>query len=210
MPKIIKTFCTTREAASLLGVSVSTAQNWAESGLLDSWKTEGGHRRISRDSVARLLAAPIAQESFAAAQPAEPKTEQRLHILVVEDDSVLLRLYQIRLGNWSCAPIVETASDGFEGLVKIGLQRPDLLISDLQMPHLDGFQMIRSLHRQPDCAGMQIAVVTGLDDEDIAAAGGLPPEIRVFPKPIPFGQLEQIAREILETKRRAAANGLAA
>lgn len=209
MPKIIKSFCTTREAASLLGVSVSTAQNWAESGLLDSWKTDGGHRRISRDSVARLLAAPIAEASFAAAQPAAPKTEQRLHILVVEDDSVMLRLYQIRLANWSFAPIVETASDGFEGLVKIGLQRPDLLISDLQMPHLDGFQMIRSLHRQPDCAGMEIAVVTGLDEEDIAAAGGLPQEVKIFPKPIPFGQLEQIARQILEAKQ-AAANGLVA
>ena len=37
-----KVFCTTREAAALLGVSLSTAQNWAESGLLESWKTEGG------------------------------------------------------------------------------------------------------------------------------------------------------------------------
>lgn len=209
MPKIIKTFCTTREAASLLGVSVSTAQNWAESGLLESWKTAGGHRRISRDSVAKLLADPIAKESFAAAQPVAPDAD-RLRILVVEDDSVLLRLYRIRLANWPMAPLVETAGDGFEGLVKIGLQRPDLLISDLQMPHLDGFQMIRSLHQLPDCAGMRIVVITGLDAQDIEAAGGLPKDIRVFPKPVPFVELQQIAQEVLVAKRHAAAAGIAA
>lgn len=210
MPNIVKTFCTTREAASLLGVSVSTAQNWAESGLLESWKTSGGHRRISRDSVARLLADPVARKSFATPQPPAPASDRHFHILVVEDDSVLLRLYQIRLANWSFAPVVETAADGFEGLVKIGLQRPDLLISDLQMPHLDGFQMIRSLRRLPDCADMQIVVITGLEPEEIEAAGGLPEGVRVFGKPIPFPQLELIAREVLAAKQRAADGEIAA
>lgn len=210
MSKIIKTFCTTREAAALLGVSLSTAQNWAESGLLESWKTSGGHRRISRDSVARLLTEPIARESFAAAQPAAPAGDRQLRILVVEDDSILLRLYQLRLAGWACAPALDTATDGFEGLVKIGLRRPDLLISDLQMPHLDGFAMIRSLRRQADCADMQIVVITGLGTEEIEAAGGLPEGVRVFPKPIPFAQLEQIARDVIEAKRRAADKELAA
>ena len=44
-------YCTTREAAELLGVSLTTAQLWVESGLLEAWKTEGGHRRIHRTSV---------------------------------------------------------------------------------------------------------------------------------------------------------------
>lgn len=194
---IQKTFCTTRDAALLLGVSVSTIQNWAESGLLESWKTEGGHRRISRNSIAKLLADPVAQQSFAAASAAPARKTRRLHILVVEDDPAMLRLYQLRLSAWPMAPVVETAADGFEGLVKVGLQRPDLLISDLQMPHLDGFQMIRSIHRMPDCAGMRIVAVTGLDAQTIAATGGLPEDVSVFPKPVPFGQLEEIARSLL-------------
>ncbi len=52
---IAKSFCTTREAATLLGVSVGTVQLWVESGLLRAWKTAGGHRRVMRDSVERLL-----------------------------------------------------------------------------------------------------------------------------------------------------------
>lgn len=208
--KIVRSFCTTREAAALLGVSVSTAQNWAESGLLESWKTGGGHRRISRDSVARLLAEPIAQESFAAAKPIAPAADRRCHILVVEDNSIQLRLYQLRLASWAFAPVVDTATDGFEGLVKVGLQRPDLLISDLQMPHLDGFQMIRSLRRLPDCADMKIVVISGLEAEEIEAAGGLPKGVTVFQKPVPFRELEQIAREVLETKLRSIEEGIAA
>ena len=201
---IPKTFCTTRDAATLLGVSVSTVQNWAESGLLDSWKTEGGHRRISRNSVARLLASPVAQPALAGEIKASPKKSRRLHILVVEDDPAMLRLYQLRLAAWPMAPVVETAVDGFEGLVKVGLQRPDLLISDLQMPHLDGFQMIRSIHRMSDCAGMRIVAVTGLDTHAIAASGGLPDDVPILPKPVPFGQLEQLAKDLLAAERSPA------
>ena len=59
-----KSFCTTRQAATQLGVSVGTVQLWVESGLLQAWKTAGGHRRVLRDSVESLLhrkpAAPAA------------------------------------------------------------------------------------------------------------------------------------------------------
>ncbi len=53
--KVPKTFCTTAEAAQRLGVSIRTVQIWSETGLLEAWKTEGGHRRITLDSLERLL-----------------------------------------------------------------------------------------------------------------------------------------------------------
>lgn len=46
---------TTRAAANLLGVSVSTAQQWIENGAIDSWKTPGGHRRVRLSAVMKLL-----------------------------------------------------------------------------------------------------------------------------------------------------------
>ncbi|TCS35162.1 excisionase family DNA binding protein [Paucimonas lemoignei] len=46
---------TTRATARLLGVAVSTAQQWIESGALPSWKTPGGHRRVRTSAVMRLL-----------------------------------------------------------------------------------------------------------------------------------------------------------
>ena len=46
---------TTREAARLLGIAVSTAQQWIENGLLPAWKTPGGHRRVRLSAVSTLL-----------------------------------------------------------------------------------------------------------------------------------------------------------
>jgi excisionase family DNA binding protein len=202
--QVTKTFCTTREAAGLLGVSLSTAQNWAESGLLNSWKPEGGHRRISRDSVMKLLADPLAAPVAKIERSLSASESRRLRVLIVEDDEALRRIYEIRLSLWGISPVVETATDGFDGLVKIGLQRPDLLISDLQMPHLDGFQMIRSLRGMSDCAAMKIVVVTGLSSNEVEVAGGLPPEVSIFSKPVPFAQIEAIAQALAEENARLA------
>jgi excisionase family DNA binding protein len=202
---VTKVFCTTREAAALLGVSLSTAQNWAESGLLESWKTDGGHRRISRESVQKLIADPIAHRMHELSDQAVKSAQQvLLQILVVEDDPLLLKLYKARLGTWKIPTVVETASNGFEGLVKVGLQRPDLLITDLQMPHIDGFQMINSLAQIADCSAMQIVAVTGLSIQDIASSA-LPSTVRVFTKPIPFNDLESIA-QLLASQKNADAN----
>ena len=49
--------CTTREAARRLGVSLRTVQLWTESGVLDAWKTPGGHRRVLNSAVDRLIGA---------------------------------------------------------------------------------------------------------------------------------------------------------
>ncbi|WP_312554326.1 helix-turn-helix domain-containing protein, partial [Massilia sp.] len=46
---------TTREAAALLGIAVSTAQQWIENGALPAWKTPGGHRRVRLSAVSALL-----------------------------------------------------------------------------------------------------------------------------------------------------------
>lgn len=63
---------TSREAARLLGVAVSTAQLWMERGALPTWKTPGGHRRVRMSAVLRLLEARSAAADQAAARPAPP------------------------------------------------------------------------------------------------------------------------------------------
>jgi excisionase family DNA binding protein len=193
-------YCTTREAAQLLGVSLRTAQLWAESGLLEAWKTDGGHRRISRASVQRLL-----DGGTPAQRPEDPTRTshlERLKVLVVEDDSILLKLYKTVIASWNLPVEVITAGNGIEGLIRVGKDAPDLMITDLSMPGMDGFQLIRNLASSSFREGMEIAVVTGMDAAEIEARGGLPPGIQVFPKPVPFVQLHTILDSIIE--RRAA------
>lgn len=203
MPSVTieKSFCTTREAAKLLGVSVGTVQLWVESGLLRAWKTAGGHRRVMRDSVDQLLrkepeqpATPVLAEPLSA-QPRQFK------VMVVEDDADLLRLYQAKLARWPMATKVTGMYSAIAALLAIGRGGPDLLITDLNMPEMDGFSMLRLLHHAPELAHTTIVAVTGLDEAAIAARGGLPPDIQVLSKPIPFDKLQDIATSIAKQGR---------
>ena len=111
-----KSFCTTREAATLLGVSVGTVQLWVESGLLQAWKTSGGHRRVERSSIEKLLHRPQAT----AAEPrrrAEDRGQASYSVWVVEDDPDLLQLYQARIGRWPFKPALLGLDNGFAALM---------------------------------------------------------------------------------------------
>ena len=215
--EIKKTFCTTREAAVLLGVSVGTVQLWVETGVLSAWKTVGGHRRVMRDSVDRLLhkkpdGSP-APDALAAAAP----ENRPLSILVVDDDANLLRLYQENMSRWPMTPSITLASSAITGLLMIGANCPDLLVTDLRMPDMDGFYMLRVLRNTPELANTTVAVVTGLDTDEIERHGGLPAGIEILTKPVQFTRLQAIAADIVKKKQfnvppktAAAAQGLSA
>jgi excisionase family DNA binding protein len=180
-------YCTTREAAETLGVSVRTVQLWAERGVLEVWKTEGGHRRIGVDSLHRFMAGetPSPQRAQAAAP---------FRIVVADDDAALLKLYQIRIRGWDPRAEVFAARDGVEALLLVGREQPNMLITEAALPGLDAMAMIRTLAHHPQYAGLQIIAVTALSPAQVAARGGLPAGIRCHAKPVPFGELEREVR----------------
>lgn len=192
----------TREAAEKLGVALRTVQLWVEGGVLPAWKTAGGHRRISRLAVDRLISertAALAGISLPPVAPA-PVAGARLQLMVVEDEPELLRLFTMVIQAWDLPLVVTTAANGFEALLLMGQQCPDLLVTDLHMPGMDGFKMINSLRGvSPAFDEMEIVVVTALAPEEISHRGGLPPGVRVFHKPVPFDELETLVRERIGT-----------
>jgi len=188
----------TREAAERLGVALRTVQLWVESGVLPAWKTAGGHRRISRVAVEKLI-----EERRAALTGNEPAPQtnvqapgNRLRMMVVEDEPELLRLFCLVIAGWDLPIDVTPAANGFEALLKMGQACPDLLVTDLNMPGMDGFRMIASLRAVGQSYGdLEIIVVSALTDAEITRRGGLPDGVRVFHKPVPFDDLESLVRE---------------
>ena len=188
----------TREAAERLGVALRTVQLWVEGGVLPAWKTAGGHRRISRIAVERLIAERTAALSgdLPLAVAATPASEARLRLMVVEDEPELLRLFMMVIAGWDLPVAVTSASNGFEALLRMGQHCPDLLITDLNMPGMDGFKMISSLRGVGQAFDdMDIVVVTALSAQEIERRGGLPRGVRVFYKPVPFDELESLVRD---------------
>lgn len=188
-------YCSTSEAAQMLGVSLGTVQQMVENNLLDAWKTAGGHRRIRITSV----------EAFLRKRHNGPmQNAGNLRILVAEDDLVMQTLYQRTLATWDMPISVKIVGGGFDGLLEIGREVPDLLVSDLVMPGLDGFAMIRKLRSEPQLAHMDIIAVTGLSTEEIEKEGGLPNDVIVYNKPIPFRELKgYIQAKLVQTQKRS-------
>ena len=186
----------TREAAERLGVALRTIQLWVEAGVLPAWKTAGGHRRISRQAVERLMGQRrIALSDDSNYLPVVGQSDARLRVMVVEDEPELLRLFVMMIDSWELPVIVTPAGNGFEALLLIGQHPPDLLMTDLNMPGMDGFKMIASLRAVASAFDdMEIVVVTALTPEEIGRRGGLPEGVRVFRKPLPFDELESLMR----------------
>ena len=191
---------TTRQAGLLLGVSVRTVQLWVERGSLSAWKTPGGHRRISRESVEQVLnnttgqgraPSPESLVSNTSEQPRPSSSDGRetLSVLIAEDDPRLRRLYELTFRKWELPIELRLVDNGFDALIEIGRKTPQLLIADLDMPGLDGFEMLRRIESGTLMTIDKVVVVTGLESWVIEAKGGLPDRVLLFSKPIPFPDL---------------------
>lgn len=217
---------TTREAAEALGVAVRTVQLWVEAGVLTAWKTAGGHRRIPRAALEELLVErnkvmhPTAPESENSAParnrravdalqaPAAPP--EVLKLLIVEDDPNIMRLYQMWVQSWNFKVDLTLVNNGYEGLLRIGQLRPDVVLTDLMMPGMDGFQLVRSL-KSPNLGfdSLKLVVVSALSRQDIQNRGGLPEGVDVFEKPIPFDRIEAIVLHEVQHLTASRARALA-
>jgi excisionase family DNA binding protein len=189
--------CSTREAADRLGVSLRTVQLWSEAGLLRAWKTPGGHRRILTDSIDELLRR---RSGAGARRPAGGQ----FRVLIVEDEPDFRQLFELHLRSWDLPIDLTSVPSGFDALLQIGASRPDLLITDLRMPGIDGFEMLRALRASGAISELDIIVVTALTEHTIAERGGLPPAVTVLYKPLRFAELRKRLEPLVAGRRQQA------
>jgi len=196
-PGVDKPDCTTRTAAHQLGVSLRTVQLWVDSGILQAWKTPGGHRRVAISSVKNLL-----QQSGKQVVSRSGR-DQGYVVLLIEDDADLLRFYQPTINSWGLPLNLVTAENGYEGLMRIGELQPDLIVTDLIMPGLDGFDMIHALRANPLLIDTDLIVMTSMTQMEIDDRGGLPRECSVLFKPVSFSQMRsQVVISMKQARRR--------
>jgi len=190
-------YCGTTYAAKLLGLSVATVQSLVEKGEIDAWKTLGGHRRLSLRAINNYLLKHSPQLAQVDADP-----RNRLSVLVVEDDEATCELYKAQFEEWNMAVDCSFMPSALEALMDIASMRPDLLITDLNMPGVDGMEMLRALKRNHQLMAMQILVISGMSREAVRERGELPPNSHFLEKPINFDWLHGYITALLVANRK--------
>lgn len=169
------------QAAKICGISRWTLRSYIKSGNLKVSRTPGGHYRISIKEL----------EAFTLKMGMRPHTDrvQVKTILVVDDDPKIRKLLSRSIRSKYFH--VKTASDGFEaGQMSIKI-KPDLVILDIFMPQIDGFEVCRRLIRDPATPSIKIIAISGADTpenrEKILSSGA-----HLFlPKPLEIKKLKK-------------------
>lgn len=176
---------TSKEAASLLGVTPRTIQLWSDSGILQAHKTPGGHRRFTASAL-EALAVQFDEDDK------DQAITEKLRVLIAEDEPDLQKLYEVTMSGWSLPLEINIVKDGYEALVQFGKTQPHVLILDLNMPRMDGFHMLNVINNLIGSGDTEVIVVTALSKGDISDHGGVPDGVKVFSKPIPFEEIETL------------------
>ena len=150
--KITGNLLTTGDIARYCETSVKQVNRWIQRKELEVFQNPGGHYRITKEKFREFLERnnmPIIEEFFGTAQK---------KILIADDDAALIKAYSLLLQNHYDNFDIETASDGYEALLKTGGFRPDILILDIRMPRIDGLEVCRRL-REDTTTNPEIKII---------------------------------------------------
>ena len=183
---------TTAQAARLLGVSVATVVNWIDDGKLKAHKTPGGHRRIQREDLiafAHHYEMPLDGEELGS-------SSGKKRVLVVDDDPAIVTLFADVLeieGGYD----VQTARSGFAAGLAVARWRPDLILLDVHMPGMDGFEVLERVRDADASAEIPVILCTAYYEKLEQR-----PDIRekvaaVLTKPVPVDTLLDAVKSIL-------------
>ena len=144
------------QAAKYLGVAQSTIRKWSDQGLLPAFYTPGGHRRFRRRDLDSFLA-----RSGRGGQPGPL-------VLIVDDDPGLRRYVRASLESEGYA--VREAGSAKEGLAALEEESPDLILLDVMMPKIDGWEMLRLVQERHGVGAIPVIMFSGRVDEGAAEA----------------------------------------
>jgi excisionase family DNA binding protein len=152
-------FLTTREAAARLGVTVNAIKAWIRDEQLPALRTPGGHHRIAEADLTAFQARLSARSRGAG--------NGRRCVLIADDDEALLEALRETVEQVIPDARVATACDGYEALLQVGALRPNVLVLDIRMPRIDGFEVCRRLKARRETSATRILAVTAYPDGHI-------------------------------------------
>jgi excisionase family DNA binding protein len=173
------------QAAKYLGVAQSTIRKWSDTGRVPAFYTPGGHRRYRRMDLDAFL-----ERSGPGGKPKDGPT-----VLVVDDDPGVREV--VRLSLELEGYMVKEAGGAEEGLAAVEDEAPDLILLDVMMPHVDGWEMLRRIQERHGAGSIPIVMFSGKVDAQTAAQAAARGAQGFVGKPFDPQQLVDQAKQIV-------------
>ena len=172
------------QAAEYLGVAQSTIRKWSDSGRLPAFYTPGGHRRFRRSDL----------DAFLSNSRGTPLRGGPV-ILIVDDDARLREFVRVNLEMDGYS--VREAASAAEGLAALDEEPPDLILLDVMMPEVDGWEMLRHVRERHGVDSIPVIMFSGKVDERTAEAAEERGAQAFIGKPFDPQQLIQSTKQLL-------------
>ncbi|HET7554392.1 MAG TPA: response regulator [Gaiellaceae bacterium] len=173
------------QAARYLGVAQSTIRKWSDSGRVRVYKTPGRHRRYRRGDLDAFL------------ERSGPEARRGPVVLIVDDDDRLREYVRVNLEMEGYT--VREAGSAEEGMRVLDDSRPDLILLDVMMPRVDGWEMLQRIHDRHGAGSMPVVMFSGKVDERAAGEAAERGAQGFIGKPFDPGELIAQTKQLLPT-----------
>lgn len=173
-------FLSTAEAARMLGLSTTLVQTLVDQGELKGWKTRGGHRRISLESILDY------QNTSRSAMGVAIKSMMKPRVTVVVESAQLMSQLMLASADWQFAVDVTFFDSVTEGLLELSSKRPDMLVVEMSMPRTQQEKTLQALENFNSRGRAPLSVVLVTEEKNLLAqrATGTANSIQVVSGPM--------------------------
>ncbi|MHB8421062.1 MAG: response regulator [Myxococcales bacterium] len=182
-------YFTSHQVGDILQVNPSSVVKWINDGILNAFRTPGGHRRVSASELVRFA------RHHGMPVPNELRDLALTKVLVVDDEPRFLASLQRAFKPYAEEIALQTTENGIEALVATGSFKPDVLILDLHMPTVDGFKVLERLKAYPETSHTVVIVMSGQMDEATVERCKKLGAMACLSKPVKIPELLETLRE---------------
>jgi excisionase family DNA binding protein len=196
-------YYTTHQVARLMGVSIPTVVNWCDSGRLHAHRTAGGHRRIPRQDLldfAQDRGVRLDEAESAIARADDRDTDRPWRVLIVDDEQDFSEMLKDYLEIKGFA--VEVAESGFVAGLTVARFDPDIILMDIMMPDMDGFEVHRRLREDAATRHIPVVACTAYRDPSLDARVARERFEGFVEKPLKMSSLVDLLQRTLDRPNR--------
>lgn len=178
---------TTHDISRLLQVDPSTVSKWIDRGILMAFRTPGGHRRVRSSDLRSFLIAhqmPIPDELGS----------QLVRLLVVDDEKPVLEAMKRAFKPYANQVEVTTTTSGVEALLAVSESKPHGMLIDLNMPDIDGLEVVRRIRARRQLEGVRLITMTARHTQEQVDASLKAGAVACLPKPVDVQQVVDLFR----------------